>query len=57
MMKGPYTTASRVYTSFSSHCWPNVSSVRKSMQQLQDAGLGVFRVEQQAEDFLKGFTK
>ena len=56
-MKGPYTTARRVYTSFSSHCWPNVSSVRKSMQQLQDAGLGVFRVEQQAEDFLKGFTK
>lgn len=53
MMKGPYTTARRVYTSFSSHCRPNVSLVQKSMQQLQDAGLGVFRVENKLKIFYK----
>ena len=53
MMKGPYTTARCVYTRFSSHCQPNVSSVQKSMQQLQDAGLGVFRVENKLKIFYK----
>ena len=44
MMKGPYMTAHRIYTSFSSHCRPNVSLVQKPMQELQDAGLGEFKV-------------
>ena len=43
-VKGPYTTARRAYTSFSSHCRPNVNLVQKSMQDLVAAGLGIFKV-------------
>ena len=43
-MKGPYTTARRIYSSFSSHCRPNVNLVQKSMQDLAAAGLGIFKV-------------
>ena len=51
-VKGPYTTARRVYTSFSSHCRPNVSLVQKSMQDLAAAGLGIFKVINKLKIFL-----
>ena len=51
-VKGPYTTARRVYTSFSSHCCPNVSLVQKSMQDLAAAGLGIFKVINKLKIFL-----
>ena len=53
MMKGPYTTARRIYTSFSSYCRPNVSLVQKSMQELQDAGLGEFKVVNKLKIFIR----
>ena len=53
MMKGPYTTACRIYTSFSSHCRPNVSLVQKLMQELQDAGLGEFKIVNKLKIFHK----
>ena len=53
MMKGPYTTARLIYTSCSSHCCPNVSLVQKSMQELQDAGLGEFKVVNKLKIFYK----
>ena len=52
-MKGPYTTARRIYTSFSSHCRPNVSLVQKSMQDLAAAGLGIFKVINKLKIFYK----
>ena len=52
IVKGPYTTACRVYTSFSSHCRPNVNLVQKSMQDLVAAGLGIFKVINKLKIFL-----
>ena len=52
IVKGPYTTARRVYTSFSSHCRPNVNLVQKSMQDLAAAGLGIFKVINKLKIFL-----
>ena len=52
-MKGPFTTARRVYTSFSSHCRPNVSLVQKSMQDLEAAGIGIFKVINKLKFFYK----
>ena len=52
-MKGPYTTARRVYSSFSSHCRPNVNLVQKSMQDLAAAGLGIFKVINKLNIFYK----
>ena len=51
-VKGPYTTARRAYTSFSSHCRPNVNLVQKSMQDLVAAGLGIFKVINKLKFFL-----
>ena len=51
-VKGPYTTAHRVYTSFSSHCLPNVNLVQKSRQDLAAAGLGIFEVINKLKIFL-----
>ncbi|RMX55260.1 hypothetical protein pdam_00021358 [Pocillopora damicornis] len=51
-VKGPYTTAHRVYTSFSSHCLPNVNLVQKSRQDLAAAGLGIFKVINKLKIFL-----
>ncbi|CAH3165565.1 unnamed protein product [Pocillopora meandrina] len=51
-VKGPYTTACRAYTSFSSHCRPNVYLVQKSMQDLVAAGLGIFKVINKLKMFL-----
>ena len=53
MMKGPYMTAHHIYTSFSSHCHSNVSLVQKSMQELQDAGLGEFKVLNKLKIFIR----
>ena len=52
-MKGPYTTACRTYTSFSSHCCPNVNLVQKSTQDLVAAGLGIFKVINKLKSFYK----
>ena len=52
-MKGPYTTARRVYSSFSSHSRPNVNLVQKSMQDLAAAGLGIFKVINKLNIFYK----
>ena len=52
-MKGPYTATRRVYSSFSSHCRPNVNLVQKSMQDLAAAGLGIFKVISKLKIFYK----
>ena len=52
-MKGPFTTARRVYTSFTSHCHPNVSLVQKSMQDLEAAGIGILKVINKLKIFYK----
>ena len=52
-VKGPYTTARRAYTSFSSHCRPNVNLVQNSMQDLVAAGLGIFKVINKLKIFYK----
>lgn len=44
MMPGCFTEGRRVYTSFSSRCRPTVAMVQKSMEDLQEAGLGIFKV-------------
>lgn len=56
MMNGPYTTARRIYTSFSSYCHPNVSLVQQSTQELEAAGLGMFKVINKLKIFYKNLT-
>ena len=51
-VKGPYTTACCVYTSFFSHCLPNVNLVQKSRQDLAAAGLGILKVINKLKIFL-----
>ena len=52
-MKGPFTTARRVSTSFSSQCRPRVNIVQASMEELQVSGLGTFKVVGKLKVFYK----
>ena len=52
-MPGPYTTARRVYTSFSSSCRPKVSMVEKAMENLQQAGFGTYKIVNKLKVFYK----
>lgn len=52
-MKGPFTTARRVSTSFSSQCRPKVDIVQASMEALQASGLGIFKVVSKLKIFYK----
>ncbi|XP_078384848.1 uncharacterized protein LOC144667332 [Oculina patagonica] len=53
LMKGPYTTTRRIYTSFSSHCRPNVNLVEQSMKELEAAGLGMYKQIKRLKIFYK----
>lgn len=53
LIKGPFTTARHIYTSFSSSRHPKVSLVEKSMQELEDAGLGAFTFLNKLKIFYK----
>ena len=52
-MPGPYTTARRVYTSFSSSCRPNVSMVQKAMENVQESGFGTYKMVNKLKVFYK----
>lgn len=52
-MKGPYTTGRRVYTSFSSHCWPKISMVQEAMMSLETSNLGKVKEHNKLKVFYK----
>ena len=52
-MPGPYTTARRVYTSFSSSCRPNVSMVQKAMENVQESGFCTYKMVNKLKVFYK----
>ena len=52
-MKGPYTTARHVYTSFSSHCRPKVRMAQEAMKSLETSLLGKFKEHNKLKVFYK----
>ena len=52
-MPAQFTTARRVYTSFSSHCRPPVAIVQEAMEELQKNGLGIFKMVEKLKVFYK----
>ena len=50
-MPDKFTTACRVYTSFSSRCRPPVAIVQEVMQELQKNGLGFFKMVEKLKVF------
>lgn len=50
---GPFTTARRVYTSFSSRNRPSAQTVQLSMEELENDGLGTFKIVNKLKVFYK----
>ncbi|XP_044184740.1 uncharacterized protein LOC122964877 [Acropora millepora] len=52
-MPAKFTTARRVYTSFSSRCRLPVAIVQEAMEELQKNGLGIFKIVEKLKVFYK----
>ena len=52
-MPAKFTTARRVYTSFSFRCRPPVAIVQEAMEELQKNGLGIFKMVEKLKVFYK----
>ena len=50
-MLAKFTTARRIYTSFSSRCRPTVAIVQEAMEELQKNGLGIFKMVEKLKVF------
>ena len=54
-ISGPYTTAKRVYTSFTSRNRPTALAVKNCMEDLQQQGLGTYKYINKLHCYYKSF--